>query len=480
MEATPEPQPSLVSRIVQAITGLWRRIMPPEFSDEDYQRLADESTPPPDDLEIRHTSVRTIVQAGLIIVAIFFGMGGVWIAVAEITGAVIASGEVKVDTERKTVQHLEGGIVRQIFVQNGSRVKAGQPLVELESSRVLAGVEQLRLQLVADALAIARLTAEKDLGASPAWPKGPEGVAPEKFQELLDNESKLFASRRAGLNTQRDLLRKQIEQLNEQEASLNDRHAAQQQVVAALEEELAAKEPLLAERFIDKTAILALRRSLAENRGQLAQFRGARAEAREKIAEYRLRINALELQYRQEAVTKLAEVQQHQFDRQQQLAPMLDASQRLTVTAPLAGEVVDMKVHSVGGVISPGQPLLDIVPENSQLVVECRIQVKDITHVHSGQDADVQLLAFNQRTTPKIKGKVVYVSADRLVVNSAAGAMPFYVVHVALDKEELVTNNLYLTSGMPATAFIKTEPRTVLDYIIEPLKERFDQALREN
>jgi len=478
MKLLPDTIQPALKTIKNRLALFWERVMPEDFSDEDYARLQDENASLPE-LKVTYTETRKIVQIGFLIVGLFFGLGGTWIAVAEISGAVIAGGEVKVDTERKTVQHLEGGIVRAILVANGSKVRAGQPLVELESSRVLAGVDQLRLQLAASALEIARLEAEKEMAKAPHWPDPLPGVTPGKFAELLESETKVFSSRRTGLDNQVGLLRKQIQQLEEQANSLGQRLSAQQEIVAALEEELAAKEPLLVERFIDKTAILSLKRVLAENRGQLAQFQGSRAEVRQKIAEYQLRVSALEAQYRQESVAKLSEAQQRQSDRQQQLQPLLDASQRLTVTAPIGGEVVAMNVHSVGGVVTPGQPLLDIVPEDSRLIVECRIQVQDITKVHTGQDADVNLMAFNQRTTPKIPGKVVYVSADRLMQNTPAGGMAFYLVHVAVDRTELEKNKLYLTSGMPATVFIYTEPRTVLDYLIEPLKARFDQALRE-
>lgn len=478
MKLLPDTIQPTLKTIKNRLSLFWERVMPQDFSEEDYARLQDENAPLPD-LKVVYTDTRKIVQVGLLIVALFFGGGGIWIAVAEISGAVIAGGEVKVDTERKTVQHLEGGIVRAILVANGSKVKAGQPLVELESSRVLAGVDQLQMQLAASGLEIARLETEKEMGKAPHWPDPPPGVPPAKFAELLESETRVFSSRRAGLENQVGLLRKQIQQMEEQATSLGQRLSAQQEIVAALEEELAAKEPLLAERFIDKTAILSLKRVLAENRGQLAMFQGSRAEVRQKMAEYQLRISALEAQYRQESVAKLSEAQQRQSDRQQQLQPLLDASQRLTVTAPIGGEVVAMNVHSVGGVVTPGQPLLDIVPENSRLIVECRIQVQDITKVHDGQDADVNLMAFNQRTTPKIPAKVVYVSADRLMQRTPAGEMAFYLVHVAVDRVELEKNKLYLTSGMPATVFIYTEPRTVLDYLIEPLKARFEQALRE-
>lgn len=470
--------PEKTNTLKKSVARIWKRLISNNLSEEDYAQLQDENTPLPE-LKVKYTDARKIVLAGMIIVGLFFGLGGVWVSVAEISGAVIANGTVKVDTERKTIQHLEGGIVSGILVSNGSKVKAGQPLIELENSRVIAGVEQLNLQLAASSLKIARLMAEKEVDTMPRWPEPPPGVSSDKFAELLESENKVFSTRRTSLDNQVTLLSKQIEQLQEQEKSLGHRFSAQKEILAALEEEMAAKEPLLAERFIDMTTILSLKRALAENRGQLAQFQGAQAEVRQKIAEYQLRISALKAEYRQESVARLSEAQQRQSDQQQQLQPLLDISQRLTVTAPIAGEVVAMNVHSVGGVIRPGQPLLDIVPEDSLLIVECQIQIQDITKVHDGQEAAVQLPAFNIRTTPNIKGKVIYISADSLMQRTPAGEMPFYQVNVAVDREELEKNNLYLTSGMPATVFIYTEARTVLDYLIEPIKQRFDQALRE-
>lgn len=446
---------------------------------EAYAQIEDETTPVPQ-LPIRFSDSRTIILAGLIIIGLFFGVGGIWISVAQISGAVIASGEVRVDTERKTVQHLEGGIVRDILVRNGDLVVAGQPLLILDSTRVVAATDQLRLQILAGELEDARLTAEKNLSATVNWP-GYDGNVPEhKYRELLDSAQKVFASNRQALDNQTELLRKQIDQLRQQDLSLTGRQQAEQQIVAALQEELDSKQILFEEQFIDKTRILELRRVIAEHHGIQAQLRGSQAELREKMAEFELRIGALENEYRQQATARQAEIQQRLFDLQQQLLPYVDASERLTVVAPVEGEVVALQVHSRGGVISPGQPLMDIVPKDSPLIVETHIMVKDITHVRKGQEADVQLLAFNQRTTPKIPGRVVYISADRLLQKTPYGEQPTYVVHVEMDKAALAENELYLTAGMPAAVFIRTEPRTVLDYILEPLKENFDRALREN
>mgnify|MGYP001247270830 CR=1 FL=1 len=449
------------------------------ITQDDYARIEDETTPPPE-LPIRFADSRRIIRSGLFIILLFFGVGGTWVTLARITGAVIASGELRVDTERKTVQHLEGGIVKDILVRNGDQVEAGQPLLVLDSSRVVSASDQLRIQIVAAQLDEARLNAEKNLESGVAWPPNDPEVPIHKYKELLESARKVFSSGRETLENKIDLLRKQIDQLDQQDLSITGRLQAEQQIIAALQEELDAKLILFEEQYIDKTRILELRRAVAEHQGLQAQLRGSQAELRERKAEFQLRISTLENEYRQEAVNRQSEVQQRLFDLQQQLVPLLDARGRLTVTAPVAGEVVALQVHSVGGVISPGQPLMDIVPKDSPLIVECRIMVNDITHIFKGQLADVQLLAFNRRTTPKIPGEVVYISADRILQKTAYGEQPAYIVYVELDKQELVKNDLYISPGMPAAVFIRTEPRTVLDYILEPLTANFDRALREN
>jgi len=449
------------------------------ITQDDYARIEDETTPPPE-LPIRFADSRRIIGSGLFIILLFFGVGGAWVTLARITGAVIASGEVRVDTERKTVQHLEGGIVKDILVRNGDQVEAGQPLLVLDSSRIISASDQLRIQIVAAQLDEARLNAEKNLATSVAWPPNDPEVPAHKYKELLESARKVFSTGRETLENKIDLLHNQIDQIEQQDLSIAGRLKAEHQIVAALQEELDAKLILFEEQYIDKTRILELRRAVSEHQGLQAQLQGTQAELREKKAEFQLRISTLENEYRQQAITSLSEIQQRLFDLQQQLLPLLDARQRLTVAAPVSGEIVALQVHSHGGVISPGQALMDIVPKDSPLIVECRIMVQDITHLFKGQMADVELLAFNRRNTPKIPGKVVYISADRILKQTAYGEQPAYIVYVELDKQELAKNDLYVTPGMPAAVFIRTEPRTVLDYILEPLVRNFDRALREN
>jgi len=477
-ETREEAQPEARENTREKLGFFQKLLVYSRISKEEYEQLQDPNTPPPK-LNIVFADARQIIMGGLIIIGIFFGAGGIWAGFAEITGAVISQGEVRIDTERKTVQHLEGGIVREILVRNGDKVKKGQPLIILDETRVASAVEQLQLQIVAQSFAEARLTAERD-GRSPRWPARPAQVSEEDFAELRAAEETVFSTRRQSLNDQVGLLRKQVEQMNEQVAGLTERIHAEEQIIAALQEEADAKEALLKENYIDKTAVLSVRRTMAEHVGQKGQLRGSIAEVRGRIAEYGLRVEATETKFREEVTAQLSKVQQQLFDLTQQLEPRADILRRLSVEAPVSGEVVALSVHSVGGVISPGQPILDIVPTDSPLIVECKVMVQDITHVKTGQMADVQLLAFKQRTTPKVEGKVVYLSADRLLQKTAYGETPAYVVHVELNKQQLEENQLYLTAGMPATVFIRTDPRTVLDYLLEPLTANLDKALREN
>ncbi len=429
--------------------------------------------------QARYTSPGKIIASGLLVIFLFFVVGGCWVVLARIEGAVIANGELKVDSERKTVQHLEGGLIKEICIRDGDTVQAGETLITLDSSQIVSATEQIKLQIMAARLQDSYLEAEKTLGKSVNWPAYDSSIPRDSYDELLLSSRKVFSAGRESLVINENLLEKQIGQIRQQERGLLGRIQAEDKIVKTLQEELDAKQVLYEKQYIDKTEILHLERSIAEHQGSIAALNSTRAELGEKMAELGLRISTLKSDYRQNAITKQDELQKRLFNLQEQLIPLLDAKNRLQITAPVTGEVVALSVHSVGGVISPGQPLLDIVPANSSLIVECNIQVTDITHVFKGQDADIQLLAFNQRTTPKIKGKVIYISADRILQQTPYGEQPSYVVHIELDRKELMDNKLEISPGMPASVFIRTEPRTVLDYMLEPILLNFDRALRE-
>jgi len=423
---------------------------------------------------------RRIIRQGLLVVGLFFGAMGLWSVFGMISGAVVAPGSVKIESERKTVQHLEGGIVEHIAVREGEEVEAGQTLIVLESVRVQADTALLRKQLASRQAAAVRLSAERDLAEALEWPEPLRREAEEAgCPEALDAEAGIFASRRDSLRTQLSLLDTQMAQLKAQAAGIEDQIRAERSIIRALEEELGAKRRLFAEQYLEKSQILELERNLAGHRGELGRLRQAAAEARQKAAELDLRAVEVTSRFREEAVAELGRVDNEIRSTRESLRPLQDAGRRLRVVAPVSGRVVDLKVHSRGGVVRPGEPLMDIVPHDNPLIVETRVPVNKITEVRPGGEALVQLDAFDTRLVPHMPGRVAYISADRLEENTAAGAMPYYLCYVEVDPEALKEENLYLSPGMPATVFITTGKSSVLYYMLEPLIKNWDRALRE-
>ncbi|MDR3088241.1 MAG: HlyD family type I secretion periplasmic adaptor subunit [Desulfobulbaceae bacterium] len=423
---------------------------------------------------------RRIIRQGMLIILLFFGVLGVWAAVCHITGAVVAQGAIKIESERKTVQHLEGGIVEAIHVREGEAVKEGQPLVTLESVQIDASEQALAKQLIAQLAARARFAAEKEGLANLVWPRELSALIHDaEDRDTLNNEEKLFHARMESLSGQVSLLNAQLAQVKEQIIGSQEIIKAENSIIAALDEELRAKRQLYEEQYLEKSQILELERTLASHQGERGRQTAAIAEAKQKDAELRLRIVDTEQRFMAEAVDKLATLDNEILQTREKIRPMRDAQKRLTITAPVSGRVVDIKVHSRGGVIRSGEPLLDIVPLDNPLIVEARLPVNKITEVYPGQKALVKLDAFDARITPYIDGRVTYVSADRLEEKTDAGAVPYYLGWVELDKKSLAAANMYISPGMPATVFLTTKERTVLYYTFESLLKGWERALRD-
>ena len=413
---------------------------------------------------------RRIVRQGLLVVALFFGVLGLWATFGEISGAVVGVGTIKVESERKTVQHLEGGIVDAILVKEGEEVREGQILLELTSVQVDASETMLRKQLVALLASRERALAEKDFHGDLIWPDDLKTLAGDTGSEdVLQNEYKIFLARKDNLNGQISLLESQLAQLAAQISGFEDQLKAEQTIVRTLEEELGAKRQLYRERYLEKSQILELERTLASHRGERGRLRQAIAEARQDLRN----------RFVEEAISNAGRLENEIVQTRERIRPLRDAQRRLQVTAPVSGKVVDLKVHSRGGVVRAGEPLMDIVPHDTPLIIEMQVPINKITEVHVGQEANVQLDAFDTRVIPHMPGKVVYISADRLEDRTSAGAMPYYLCHVVVDPEPLKDYGLYLSPGMPATVFITTKKRTVMYYMFEPLLKNWDRALRE-
>ena len=421
-----------------------------------------------------------IIRQGLIVVFLFFGVLGAWSIFANISGAVVAPGTIRVESERKTVQHLEGGIVDTILAREGDHVEAGATLLTLKSIQVDASVDMLYKQLVGALATQARLLEEKSQKGTLVFSEELKKLAAEHdAQDLLDSESKTFAARKEALKGQISMLQAQITQVDSQISGMNQQHRAQETIVATLTEELEAKRKLYEERYLEKSHILELERQLADHQGRRGQLVQARAEAGQRKTELRLRIQDTTNRFVEEATGTASRLDNEIAQLREKIRPVHDAQARLQVVSPVTGKVVGLKVHSQGGVVRPGEPILDVVPDDTPMIIRAQVPVNRIAEVHIGQEALVQMDAFDTRLIPNIEGKVIYLSADTLEQQTPQGPIPYYECHIEVLPEGLEKYEMYMSPGMPATVYITTKKRSVVYYMFEPLIKNWERALRD-
>jgi HlyD family type I secretion membrane fusion protein len=297
---------------------------------------------------------------------------------------------------------------------------------------------------------------------------------------LVASEKAAFEARRQLIDGQALLLRTQINEVREEIKGLESQIKFADDYIGYTREELVINERLIKEKFVAYTRILSLKRQLVEKEEKRGEFVALVSQAKQKISERELRIITLYDNYVKEATEELRDVERRIADLEERLRPSEDQLKRQTITAPIAGEVVGLKVTTVGGVIAPREPLMDIVPTLPRVVVEGRVKVEDIDEVAIGQRVDVMLSAYKRRTTPKVAGKVIYVSGDSLA-DPGPNGVPYYLVHIEVDPKSLAEiGNLPLMPGMPITAFIATRERTMLHYLLEPITDTLRRSLRES
>ncbi|GAB1408867.1 HlyD family type I secretion periplasmic adaptor subunit [Desulfovibrionales bacterium] len=436
----------------------------------------------PEEQKILDSNPRPIIVAGLTLIVVFFGGLLAWSAFLPIHGAVVAPGTVKVLQNKKVVQHLEGGIIDKILVREGDEVKAGQVLVQLRDERVEASVALNQGHLWAKIALAARLQAESRLDNAVAWPQEMLDAADDpEVADVRAKEDAVFTSRLRDKQGKISLYKAQIEQLHKQAEGAQAELTAQNDIIQSLKSEILAKQGLLKDKYIDKAQILELERRLATSEGRAGSLQQSIAENKQRIEEFKLRIVDLDNSYRQAAITELSRVTDEIFQLREQLRPIRDSQKRLDIVAPVDGIVLNLMFHSENSaVIRPGEPIMDIVPKDSKLIIEARITPTDIAKVYKGQPSEIMLPAFDRRTTPRFAGEVDYVSADQLVQQTSMGHMPFYIVHLTVDEQALKDAEAYLYPGMPAECYLTTKERTILSYLLEPFLKVMDKALRES
>ncbi len=427
-----------------------------------------------------------IGRMGTLAIVVLFGTALLWLALAPLNGAVVLPAQVKVGSYRKTVQHLEGGIVQAVFVKSGDHVQAGQALLQLEEIQADAAVQGLQDQLDAERARSLRADSERLLRPALAYPSElrDRAAGSAKLRSLLAAEAELFGTRRNQLHGQTALLHRQADQVVLEIGGLQDQIGAADANRKLLADELAINQDLLRREFVQQTRVMSFQRALAEKDESRGAYKAEHAKARQKLLDLDLKVISLQDEYIKRASDEYAESNRRALELQERLRPLSNTLARQRVTAPVAGEVVDLHVHTVGGVIAPREVLMEIVPETPTLLIEGRLRPEDVADIALGQQVSIQITAFKQRSTPLLTGRLSYVSADSLTDNSSGSANgasgPHYLVQVTVDPASERALPMRLGPGMPATLFIQTRPRSALDYLLQPLTDSMGRAFKEH
>jgi HlyD family type I secretion membrane fusion protein len=410
--------------------------------------------------------LRRQIRRAALPVAVVVALAGAWSMTAPLSGAVIAPAQLKVELNRKTVQHQEGGIVREILVRDGQKVRAGEPLVVVADVRSDSTLKLLQDQLSAERVREARAAAEAALA--------PHFDAPADSRERA-----LFVTRRRILDEQIASLQAQIREAESQAAALQVQIEATETSARLSAEELEMNDRLARQGFVNRTRLLALQRTEADYRARVGEYRSELAGARQRIADMRARIAQARNLYQSQAADELRDASAKVRDLEERLRPSQDQVERQIVRSPVDGEVMALRVTALGAVIGPREPILDVVPGQEKLVVEARIRPQDIDYVRKDARAEVRLVnAFDSRTSPLLPGKVTFVSADR--VKAADSPESWFVASVELDAAEIArTPGLRLQAGMPAELYVTTPARTLVAYLARPLEVFASRAMRE-
>ncbi|MEP4486834.1 MAG: HlyD family type I secretion periplasmic adaptor subunit [Halioglobus sp.] len=424
--------------------------------------------------------LRRYVIAGAIIILLFFGVLGGWAAFSQLASAAIAPGELGFSTDRKTIQHLEGGIVAEIRVKDGDVVNPGDILIRLDRTQPQAIYDQVKARYYAILATEARLRAERDAQDSIVFPDPLDD--PDFATQATDikySESRLFETRRQTLGHQQGIIRQGIKQLEEEIQGLKQEIQSQDQQIDLLNEEIVSMQSLFERKMVSKQRLLALQRETAELEGERSRNRAAIARARQSISEEELRLIELETDREGEILAQLRDIQGDILELNERLGAAKDVLARTDIIAPSHGTIVGITVSTVGGVIASRQALMDIVPLDETLLVRATLDPKDIDVVRAGQKAFVILTAFNQRNRLPLEGTVASVSADSLT-DEQTGAR-YYLARVDLPPiGDASYQDMEIYPGMQAEVMIQVGDRTPLNYLLQPIWDSMNRALRED
>jgi HlyD family secretion protein len=423
---------------------------------------------------LRHNILAIGVAAAVLVV----GLGG-WAATTEFSGAVIAAGQMVVDSAVKKVQHPTGGVVGELRVRDGTRVLAGDILVRLDDTQTRANLAIVTKALDEMAARQAREEAERDGEDTVAFPQQLLARMDDPdVARAVKGERRQFETRRAAREGQKAQLRERVAQLGQEITGYSAQIKSKVKQIEWITKELEGVNELWRKNLVPYTRVTTLEREKERLEGEHGQLIATISQARGKITETELQILQVDQDMRSEVGRDLADIRAKSSELVEKKVAAEDQLKRVDIRAPQSGMVHQLSIHTVGGVVGPGEQMMLIVPESDALMIEGKVQPQDIDQIHIGQSAFIRLTAFNQRTTPELNGEVSLVSAD--VTEDQKTGIRYYTVRVAVPENEVARlEGLKLVPGMPAEVFIQTTPRTVMSYFVRPLQDQLARAFRE-
>jgi HlyD family secretion protein len=436
---------------------------------------------PPADATPKVSASRPLL-AGFAAVALLVGGFGWWAATTDIAGAVIATGRIEVDSNRQVVQHVDGGVVEELLVKEGDMVEQGQVLLRLDPTFVSAELAITEDRLWETSARRARLEAERDGAEEIEFdPELLEAAATDpEIADVVEGQQNLFDARAESSESTKEQLRRRRFQIASQVDGIDSQAAALATQADLIQDELTDQQSLLDRGLAQASRVSALMREEARIEGTRGELAASRAEAGERITEIDLELLSIDTRLREEAITELRDIRTEELELQEQRRAQLAQSERLEVRAPVGGIVYGMTVFGSASVLRPAEEVLYIVPQDRPLVIAARVEPIHVDQVYPGQEARLQLSAFDMRTTPQLNGEVISISADSF--DDERSGAPFYRAEIVLSEGERarLEDHQVLIPGMPVEAFIRTQDRTPLAYLVAPLATYFGKAFRES
>ena len=421
-------------------------------------------------------SLRTHMLVGIVILGVLIGGIGSWAMFTEISGAVVASGNVVVETNTRQVQHQEGGIVKSIYVKNGDVIEAGDLLIQLDDTITNANLSVIVKQLIDLYAQEARLKAEQVRADEIVFAANDFGE--DEQRDIRESQIKLFEARKNSLDGKRQQLREQIIQFESKIVGLEAQRQAKLSETKIVEAELANLDNLLDQQLVSASRVTVLNRDIVALKGEIGGFTSEIAQTKEAISERNIQILQLDEEFLASVLEEIQDVRSQIGNLEEQKIAAEDELRRIDIIAPLDGFVHNLAVTTIGGVLGPREVAMSIVPKNDLLVVEAQVQPINIDQISPAQNARIRLPSFDQRTTPELSAKVETISAD-LLRDDATGAQ-FYKVRLKISEDELTKlEGKSLVPGMPVETFIQTDERTVMSYLLKPIRDQISHAMRE-